>query len=793
VSRRPLDRLLGRLDGVRQTRTGYIARCPSHADRDPSLSITEADDGRVLVKCFAACTAAGIVAAVGLTMADLFPGRSAGSAPAPKQRARRKNGDPGGQGDGGGTPHPETDSNARTAPPTGLTLGQYAEAKKLDPAFLWRLGVAEFYLDRTPAVRIPYSDGAGNIVAVRFRLALTGPDRFRWKNGSKACLYGLNRLADARAAGHVVLVEGESDAHTLWFHNFPAVGLPGANTWREEWAAHLDGIPVVYIVIEADTGGEAVRRWLAASSIRDRARLVQLAGVKDPSALHLVNPDGFKTAWAAAVGAAIPWVELHRAEQDREAIEAFKLARPLLEDPGILERVAEAMRAAGYAGDLTPPLLAYAAMTSRLLERPMNLVFVAPSAAGKNRAVDAAAVLIPPEAIHVEKAGSARALVYADEDYQHRVVVVNEADSIPGEGPAASAIRALAADNSMNYDVVEKDERTGRHRTRHIVKPGPTGLITTSTESLPPQFGTRHLEVSLSDDPGQTRAVMLAHAQSVTGTNGVAPDTAPFLALQQWLAVAGAKQVIVPFATTLSHLVPPTAVRMRRDFRQLLTCVQAVALLRQCQRERTGAGTVIATIEDYAEARALLVAVFDTIAAEGVTPAVRETVMAVRPDEEEVSAAELARRLNRSKGTISYRVSRAVEGGWLVNREARRGCPAKLARGVPLPETVTALPEPSLVWEAFERSSRSAGGRDPAPAPSATDDAGGTLGQVHPAEPESVKRHPAGGSGLPPIFGSVHEHLCPGCRLTLKCTVPLPCDFTKCARCKLDEMQRREG
>jgi hypothetical protein len=52
---------------------------------------------------------------------------------------------------------------------------------------------------------------------VRFRIALNG-DRFRWKSGTKPCLYGVSRLSDARRKGQVVLVEGESDCHTLWYY-----------------------------------------------------------------------------------------------------------------------------------------------------------------------------------------------------------------------------------------------------------------------------------------------------------------------------------------------------------------------------------------------------------------------------------------------------------------------------------------------------------------------------------------------------------------------------------------------
>lgn len=71
----PADMLLQRLDRVRRAGKGWIARCPAHDDRSASLSIGEGDDGRVLLHCFAGCAAAGVVAAVGLELGDLFPRR----------------------------------------------------------------------------------------------------------------------------------------------------------------------------------------------------------------------------------------------------------------------------------------------------------------------------------------------------------------------------------------------------------------------------------------------------------------------------------------------------------------------------------------------------------------------------------------------------------------------------------------------------------------------------------------------------------------------------------------------
>ena len=69
--------------------------------------------------------------------------------------------------------------------------------------------------------------------------------------------------------------------------------------------------------------------------------------------------------------------------------------------------------ARGYVGDPTAPLLAYLAMTSRMLARPVNVAAIAPSAAGKNAAINAAADLMPEEAIYRFSAGSERSLIYA--------------------------------------------------------------------------------------------------------------------------------------------------------------------------------------------------------------------------------------------------------------------------------------------------------------------------------------------------------------------------------------------
>src|SRR5215211_3565638 len=96
----------------------------------------------------------------------------------------------------------------------------------------------------------------------------------------------------------------------------------------------------------------------------------------------------------------------------------WRSGRDLLHTPDLLDQIAMVMKAHGYAGDARPALAAYFAITSRLLAAPMNVAFVAPSGAGKNRAVDEACALMPEDAVYVVKAASERALIYCDETFQ---------------------------------------------------------------------------------------------------------------------------------------------------------------------------------------------------------------------------------------------------------------------------------------------------------------------------------------------------------------------------------------
>lgn len=82
----PLETLLPHLEAVRRTGQGrYVARCPAHGDKHPSLAIRETDDGVLLLHCFAGCSVNEVVGAIGIDLSDLFPKReSPGRRPEPR-------------------------------------------------------------------------------------------------------------------------------------------------------------------------------------------------------------------------------------------------------------------------------------------------------------------------------------------------------------------------------------------------------------------------------------------------------------------------------------------------------------------------------------------------------------------------------------------------------------------------------------------------------------------------------------------------------------------------------------
>jgi hypothetical protein len=174
--------------------------------------------------------------------------------------------------------------------------------------------------------------------------------------------------------------------------------------------------------------------------------------------------------------------------------------------------------------------------------------------------------------------------------------------------------------------------------------------------------------------------------------------------LQTWLELAGTREVTIPFAHELAAKASPKAVRLRRDFGAVLELIATHAMLHQAQRARDEQGRIVTTLEDYRQVYRLVLDIVSEGIQATVSRAVRETVEAVRElyqkHERPVTVLQVAQHLKLDKSAALRRVRVAEDLGFIVNEESRRGKPAQLVPGEPLPEEEPILPAPEELSEA---------------------------------------------------------------------------------------------
>jgi hypothetical protein len=374
----------------------------------------------------------------------------------------------------------------------------------------------------------------------------------------------------------------------------------------------------------------------------------------------------------------------------------------LASTPRILDEFAQAVHRAGLVGEDRNAKIIYLAATSRLLEqfRPVSVAIKGQSSGGKSYTVERTLDFFPDEAYKAYTAMSDKALAYLDKSLAHRMLVVYEAAAFNNfnDGIGEMLLRSLLSEGHIHYQTVTDGKPV------ELELAGPTGLIVTTTQkSLHPENESRLLSLAVTDTPAQTKAIMRGIASQFMGTPDEEIDLAPWHEMQDWLWWRGAREVVIPFAAELAEKTQETALRLRRDFGQMLALVATHAVLHQASRELDDHGRVVATIDDYAVIRELTGDLFAEALDEAVRPATREVVAKVRElneakDEHKgVSVTEMAAVLGLHKGTVSRRLDVAAFGGYVVNLEERRGRKARYVLGDPLPEGSELLPDPEVL------------------------------------------------------------------------------------------------
>ena len=214
-----LEFIVGQLDRAKKSSDGWVARCPAHEDGRPSLSITENDEGRILLFCHAGCTFEDI-----------------------KAKLR----------------WPERERETPGQSTVVATYDYVDEAKTLLYQVV-RMAPKKF-LQRKP-------DGSGGWI---------------WKlEGTRRVPYRLPQILAAVAGRRVIICEGEKDVQTLERLGFVATtNAGGAGKWLPEFAGYFRGAHVVVIPDNDESGRDHARAVKASlDPVAASVRIVDLPGL----------------------------------------------------------------------------------------------------------------------------------------------------------------------------------------------------------------------------------------------------------------------------------------------------------------------------------------------------------------------------------------------------------------------------------------------------------------------------------------------------------------------------------
>jgi hypothetical protein len=260
-----IDELLERFDGVRPSGPGWMALCPAHDDRSPSLSINVGDDGRILLKCHAGCDTEDVLEAAGLGWKDLFGDCEYQGSREPRRRPNlpteeesdfrdrvyrsllgqlKLSDEHRGHLRGRGLTDKVIDANGyRTLGPDSPRLypsGDFPRSRLLGvPGFhlSWVRyhkdedghEVASFYA--LPGILVPVRDARGRIVSGQVRRFDGGP-KYQWLNNSRSLPHV--PLGVATPCPVVRVTEGplKADVTTFLSSEIPTIGIGGTSSWR---------------------------------------------------------------------------------------------------------------------------------------------------------------------------------------------------------------------------------------------------------------------------------------------------------------------------------------------------------------------------------------------------------------------------------------------------------------------------------------------------------------------------------------------------------------------------------
>jgi DNA primase catalytic core len=251
--------------------------------------------------------------------------------------------------------------------------------------------------------------------------------------------------------------------------------------------------------------------------------------------------------------------------------------------PDLIAQILNDYERCGLVGERANKLLCYFAMTSRKLEKPLSVLLLSSSGAGKTALQDTALMFCPPEDLVKLTSLSGKALFYKEQSsLKNKVLALEEGDGVE---EATYAIRNLISAGELTIEATIKDLVTGKMTTMENRVEGPTAVfVTTTNPETDAETRSRFWVTSVDESREQTQAILQYQRQRQT-LAGLADTTAQEPIRQRhhnFQRLLKSLPIVNPYAAQLRY--GDDRLQSRRDQPKYLYLIKAVALLRQLQK-----------------------------------------------------------------------------------------------------------------------------------------------------------------------------------------------------------------
>lgn len=282
-------------------------------------------------------------------------------------------------------------------------------------------------------------------------------------------------------------------------------------------------------------------------------------------------------------------------------------AETFLKSENLLDETNKLLDESGIVGEETNRLLMYLIFTTRKLEKPLHIISLGSSGAGKTYLQEKVSQCIPTEDVIGITTLSDNAFYYfGKHDLKYKLIVIEDLD---GASNALYPLRELQTKNRIVKTIVQKNSQ-GETKTIYLTVEGPVSVAgATTKEQIYEDNANRCFLIYLDESEVQDNKIMAYQRLKAAGKINSYEQKEVQEFLQNTQRILKPIKIVNPFAEAL--VLPKAVFKPRRTNEHYLQFIEAITFYHQYQREKqhdeqTGEEYIEVTLEDIENANRLL-------------------------------------------------------------------------------------------------------------------------------------------------------------------------------------------